>query len=61
MNKTQKAALAELPPMPEPAGTLVPPAMDEGKQYAHGYTADQMRDYARAVEAAVLERMGVQR
>lgn len=53
--------LTELPPMPEPAGTLVPPAMDEGKQYAHGYTAEQMRAYARAVEAEMLKRMGVQR
>lgn len=43
--------LTELPPLPEPAGKL----------YSYNYTADQMRDYARAVEAEVLKRTGVQR
>ena len=32
-----------LPPLPEPAGTLVPPAMTAGSSwYSHGYTADQL-------------------
>ena len=42
-----------LPPLPEPAGTLVPPAMTAGSSwYSHGYTADQMHAYAAAVSAA---------
>ena len=40
-----------LPPLPEPAGTLVPPAMTAGSSwYSHGYTADQLR--ARDLEVA---------
>lgn len=42
-----------LPPLPEPAGTLVPPAMTAGSSwYSHGYTADQLR--ARDIEVARL-------
>ena len=42
-----------LPPLPEPAGTLVSPAMTAGSSwYSHGYTADQLR--ARDLEVAQL-------
>ena len=42
-----------LPPLPVPAGTLVPPAMTAGSSwYSHGYTADQLR--ARDLEVARL-------
>ena len=37
--------LTELPPLPEPAGKL----------YSYNYTADQMRDYARAAIAKAEE------
>ena len=45
-----------LPPLPEPAGTLVPPAMTAGSSwYSHGYTADQLRARDLEVARAVLE------
>jgi hypothetical protein len=62
---TEDLKLPELPPLPEPAGAI---DVDEGpaapeypdgarvESTADGYTADQMRDYARAVVLAERER-----
>jgi hypothetical protein len=49
----------DLPPLPPPGGTLVPPAMGVhgSEQYAHGWGSASLRAYAAAAVAVERERL----